>query len=130
MESISKTDEKWIKMMNIGHRMGCHQMPERSFFLGDYQFPVCARCTGVIIGEIAAVIGIIAGIRMKWHSIIISLSAMGIDWGLQFAEIKQSTNRRRLFTGILGGLALTYVYFYAIRNIIKVLLCKFIHAKH
>jgi len=25
----------------------CHQNPERSFFLGDFQFFLCARCTGI-----------------------------------------------------------------------------------
>lgn len=126
---MNKSDEKWIRWMNIGRRMGCHQMPERSFFIGDYQFPVCARCTGVIIGEIAAAIGIIAGARMKWRDIIISLSAMGIDWGLQFAEIKQSTNQRRLFTGVLGGLALTFTYFNFIRGIVRLLFNSFFQPK-
>jgi uncharacterized membrane protein len=35
----------------------CHQLPERSFFLGDRQFPVCARCTGLYASAGAAVLG-------------------------------------------------------------------------
>ena len=30
----------------------CHRMPERSFFIRGYQFPVCARCTGFYISLI------------------------------------------------------------------------------
>ena len=43
----------------IGEASGCHRMPERSFFFKGYQFPVCARCTGVAIGQfIALVLGL------------------------------------------------------------------------
>ena len=28
----------------------CHQRPERSFFIGKYQFPFCARCSGILFG--------------------------------------------------------------------------------
>jgi uncharacterized membrane protein len=35
----------------------CHQRPERSFFWGDHQFPVCARCTGLYLGSGAGFIG-------------------------------------------------------------------------
>ena len=105
--------------MEFGHRMGCHQMPERSFFFKGYQFPVCARCTGVLIGEIIAIIAIICGIRLKKLPIIGSICVMGADWGLQYLEICRSTNPRRLITGISCGIGLTYVYFYAFRALIR-----------
>ena len=28
----------------------CHQIPERSFFINNRQFNICARCTGIITG--------------------------------------------------------------------------------
>jgi len=28
----------------------CHQLPERSFHLGEFQLPVCARCLGIYAG--------------------------------------------------------------------------------
>ncbi|MGG7175281.1 DUF2085 domain-containing protein [Clostridium neonatale] len=28
---------------------GCHQLPDRSFFIRSYQFPICARCTGNVV---------------------------------------------------------------------------------
>jgi uncharacterized membrane protein len=31
----------------------CHQIPERSFHLADFQLPVCARCFGIYIGASA-----------------------------------------------------------------------------
>jgi uncharacterized membrane protein len=33
----------------------CHQLPERSFHLGGFQLPVCARCLGVYVGVPAGI---------------------------------------------------------------------------
>ncbi len=79
--------ENW--MDEIGELSGCHRMPERSFFYKGHQFPVCARCTGVSIGQFAAVIfnfflDIPAAISF------IFLGSMGIDWLLQETGIKKS----------------------------------------
>ena len=41
--------------MKIGHTTGCHQMPERSFFWKEYQFPICARCTGLAVGYLIGI---------------------------------------------------------------------------
>lgn len=47
----------WLWLWNLGKKLGCHQLPERSFYWHGYQFPVCARCTGVYIGELLALFG-------------------------------------------------------------------------
>jgi uncharacterized membrane protein len=41
----------------------CHQLPERSFFWGDRQFPVCARCTSLYL---SGSLGLIAWVAIKW----------------------------------------------------------------
>ena len=57
MSGLRQSVLETIRM--IGNHSGCHQMPERSFFYKGKQFPVCARCTGVIIGQsVALIIGI------------------------------------------------------------------------
>jgi uncharacterized membrane protein len=40
----------------------CHQRPERSFFWGGHQFPVCARCTGLYL---SSAIGLLGWIGLK-----------------------------------------------------------------
>ena len=42
--------------MHIGKYSGCHQMPERSFFINGMQFPLCARCTGILVGYLVGVL--------------------------------------------------------------------------
>ena len=99
-------------MMRVGSWLGCHQKPERSFFIKGYQFPVCARCTGVIIGQILA-IAFLFFFKIKWWINLLLLIPMGIDWGLQFIKVLPSTNFRRLLTGLFAGFGLTYIYYYA-----------------
>lgn len=115
MESImNNKGKRWISLMEYGHRLGCHQMPERSFSYKGYQFPVCARCTGVIIGEIIAIVLILFRIEVDITIAIGLLLIMGIDWGIQFMKLLQSNNIRRLITGMSGGIGLTYGYYYGI----------------
>lgn len=104
--------------MEYGGRLGCHQRPDRSFFFKGYQFPVCARCTGVLLGEIIAIFQIASGIRIDWKLIIASLVPMGMDWGIQHLKIQESNNIRRLITGTMGGIGLTFAYFYILKAIL------------
>lgn len=98
---MTKKDKFWIKLMDLGRLIGCHQMPERSFFLRGYQLPVCARCTGVIIGEIVEIVLLIAKIKMNIFWAIALLLVMGIDWFIQYIKWIPSNNHRRLITGLL-----------------------------
>ncbi len=92
----------YSKLFEIGTNAGCHQLPERSFFVKGYQFPVCARCTGVLIGYIISLIlHFIFG--TKFTVCIYCCLVMFMDWYIQYLEIKESTNIRRLITGVLGG---------------------------
>ena len=119
MEGVmKKSTNRWIKLMEFGAKMGCHQKAERSFFFKGYQFPVCARCTGVIIGELITIVLLLCSVEINFIVSLILLLPMGIDWGLQHLKILQSNNIRRLITGILGGFGLTLVYYHAIIFII------------
>ena len=94
----------------IGNNSGCHQMPERSFFYKGRQFPVCARCTGVSIGQTTAVILALSKRFLSFPIAVLLLVIMGFDWVIQAIHIKESTNFRRLITGFCGGLGLFSMY--------------------
>ena len=119
---MNKQDKIWIALMDLGHRLGCHQMPERSFFYKGYQFPVCARCTGVFIGEIITIILLLFKIHFSIIVSIILLLIMGFDWFVQYINLLNSNNYRRLFTGVCGGIGLTYIYYHIIAFIIRLIL--------
>lgn len=118
---MNSKDRLWIKMMKFGHILGCHQKLERSFFIKGYQFPVCARCTGVILGQISEIILLIIGINTGLPAAIILLAFMGLDWFIQFTKLKESTNTRRLITGFTGGMGLTYIYYRLIKLLIALI---------
>ena len=119
---MNKSDLIWIKLMNFGHRLGCHQMEERSFHFKCYQFPVCARCTGVFLGEIIAIILLLLGIKINIFVSIALLLIMGFDWFIQYINLLPSTNIRRLITGTLAGIGLTFIYYYVIAFIINLII--------
>ena len=95
----------WELGMKIGNFCGCHQKPERSFFIRQYQFPVCARCLGVWLGY---VIGLLT-FKLYTPSFVVCILLMCImlfDWLLQYNEIIMSNNHRRLITGMMCGYGL------------------------
>lgn len=102
MEGISRADRVWMASMRIGQKCsGCHQMPERSFFVGGYQLPLCARCTGIVIGHI------IGGAASLFHPVsfwsLLGTLPLMADGLIQKYTSYESTNIRRLVTGILYG---------------------------
>ena len=90
--------------VSAGRFVGCHQRPDRSFFIHGNQFPVCARCTGVFAGECFGVI-FFRTITPPTTLLLTFCGIMFLDWLIQFLKIRESTNRRRLITGTLGGYA-------------------------
>lgn len=92
----------YYRSLILGHRSGCHQLPNRSFFWKSYQFPICARCTGVFVGYCLAVP---VYFMFKYNYIVCLLFCliMFADWFVQYLKIRESTNIRRLLTGVLGG---------------------------
>jgi uncharacterized membrane protein len=86
-----------------GDWIGCHQLPERSFYFRHTQFPVCARCTGVIIGQVTAILIAVLGIHTGAVVGLIMMAPMGADWAAQYMGLRESTNTRRLITGLFGG---------------------------
>ncbi len=100
---ISRKDRYWIKMMKWCHKYcGCHQMPERSFFVMNYQMPLCARCTGIAIGHL---IGFFLAFIVYSPLILLLVIPMAVDGSIQYFTKYESTNIKRLITGILYGIA-------------------------
>ncbi|WP_233146987.1 DUF2085 domain-containing protein [Paenibacillus selenitireducens] len=96
--------------MKIGCSAGCHQRADRSFFFRSYQFPVCARCTGVAVGQMAMILQWIWLPTPPLLVCVICLGILFVDWFIQQRGWLESTNLRRLLTGTIGGYGLIGVY--------------------
>lgn len=95
--------------MALGKFSRCHQLADRSLFVNSYQFPVCARCTGVFLGNICAILLAVYYIP-HWLWLVTGCFIMFLDWFVQYVGIFESNNSRRLITGIVGGYSLTSFY--------------------
>lgn len=112
-EGGSRAERRWLRWMEVGRRTGCHQRPDRSFFIRGWQFPVCARCSGVFLGYlIAAILYFI--VRPPVWLILSAAFLMFLDWFLQYKGWLSSSNIRRFLTGICGGYAVMSVYVFVI----------------
>lgn len=109
----------WLSLMHFGRCFGCHQRPDRSFFYKNKQFPVCARCTGVIIGQFISIILFLAKLRLSTTLSVVFCTIMFADWFIQKINVLPSTNIRRLITGSLGG----YGYMTIVCKIAHFIIC-------
>jgi uncharacterized membrane protein len=101
------SDEIWISLMQMGSKTGCHQMNDRSFSFKGFQFPICARCTGLLLGQITGFIlsffFLKCDIRLLLCLAVFSTLFLGVDGIGQLKKLWLSTNIRRLITGVLCG---------------------------
>jgi len=106
----------WGQAIYQGFSHVCHQIPERSFFIGKHQFAVCARCTGLYAGFALATVvyPLIRSLRQteapsrKW--LFIAATPLAIDFTLGYFGIWNNTHFSRFTTGaLLGAVAVLYI---------------------
>ena len=88
----------------------CHQRPDRSFFYKGHQFPLCARCTGLVIGTIFYVTySFLIPIHYSYHLLLLSI-VLHIpyiaDGTTQYLGLRESNNTLRFVTGFIGAIGL------------------------
>lgn len=88
-------------------------MPERSFFIKNHQFPVCARCTGFYTGLIVFLIyNFFFEITYTPELFVISVLLLiptAIDGFTQLLGYRESNNNLRFTTGFIGGIGLIII---------------------
>ena len=106
------------RISSFGDLPLCNLVKERGFFIGEFCFPFCVRCTAIILCTITTIIIIqVLKIRLNKRAIlfgIISLLPCLIDGLMQYCFGIESTNVRRLITGIFCGIGtgVLICYFY------------------
>src|SRR5271169_6890183 len=74
----------------------CHQRQDRSFFINGRQIPLCARCTGLLVGSLAVPL-YLSGVR--WSVATVLISAFAFDSVTQLVGLRSSNNWLRFVTG-------------------------------
>ncbi|HEV7767079.1 MAG TPA: DUF2085 domain-containing protein [Thermoanaerobaculia bacterium] len=89
--------------------MMCHGRIERSFTLFDVPMPICARCTGIYLGMLSALLAfkLIPLLRERVMRVIalVAILPLGIDGVTQLLGFRESVNVLRVTTGVIAGLA-------------------------
>ncbi|MED3575323.1 DUF2085 domain-containing protein [Cytobacillus praedii] len=81
----------------------CHRMKNRCITIKGYTLPLCARCTGILIGYFFFPILLLIDIHISiWLGLFINIP-MIIDGWTQKKKYRMSNNTLRLFTGIICG---------------------------
>jgi uncharacterized membrane protein len=117
----------------IGYAV-CHRIPERSFHIGTYQLPLCARCSGMYLGAMLglayqAIISKRKGGTPPWRVIVplaLLVIAFGVDGSNSYLYLLKETysgafanipnlyipnNTLRLLTGSGMGLVISAAMF-------------------
>jgi uncharacterized membrane protein len=119
----------------------CHRISERSFHIGSYQLPLCARCSGMYLGAVTGLVfqSIIGWKRSKiphWSilaMLVIFVAAFGIDGANSYLYLLKQVspsilpkipniyvpnNTLRLLTGSGMGLGMAVMLFPAFNQTI------------
>lgn len=102
---MMQKDKIWMFFMNL-FSSTCHQKAERSFFIKNYQFPVCARCSGMLFGYVLGGVLLFLIGKISLLLSLLFLLIMFLDWFIQHKGIKASTNFRRFVSGTLAGIGI------------------------
>ena len=97
---------KWLNYFFV-----CHRLPERSFFYRGHQFPLCARCTGILFGYLLAILFWIFFDPIPLLFAAVLLVPLTLDGVFQYLNYWESTNLRRLMTGILAGFGTIFIFY-------------------
>lgn len=126
----------------IGYAV-CHRIGERSFHIGSYQLPLCARCSGMYLGAVTGLVfqSLIGWKRLKiphWSIIallVVFVAAFGIDGSNSYLYLLKQVspgilpnipnlyvpnNTLRLLTGSGMGLGMAVMLFPAFNQIVWV----------
>jgi uncharacterized membrane protein len=114
-----KTYRRWTRLMRMGRACGCHQMSSRSFFWKGMQFPLCARCTGLLVGEVVLAPLWILFVPQVWWIDLLLVMPLAIDGSGQYVGWWKSTNIRRLLTGLVAGTGIIGVAFIILSELIR-----------
>jgi len=95
-----------VLLLNVGKKqLGfaffCHRRPERSLAILGHTFPICSRCTGLLVGFFGFISLALLNLQIPLFAGIVMMVPMVIDGTSQLTGFGESNNMLRLLTGFL-----------------------------
>lgn len=119
-----------VSVFEKAHLVGygiCHQLPERTFFINGQPLPLCARCTGIYLGALAGLAGLLILKRQRATQLpaptallplILFTLIMGVDGVNSYLtffpnapHLYEPQNWLRLTTGTFHGLTMIAILY-------------------
>ena len=92
------------KMVYYLGDLNCHQLSDRSYEYNENQMPFCARDVGIFVGlALGFIFAIGRKIELTLPLVILSLVPIGLDGTIQLFTDYESTNIKRIVTGMIAG---------------------------
>jgi uncharacterized membrane protein len=98
-------------LWNVGYAL-CHQLPERSFFVGGQQMPMCARDTGTYLGFFVVLVLFLVWRRYNRALLpdraVLTASFIGVGFYMfdalsSYLGFRSTSNEFRLLAGLAFG---------------------------
>ena len=101
-----------FKKPYLTYIFGCHHRSDRSYKVFHKVFLLCTRCSGLVFGIF--LMSFLSRIEIHPLIFLFGMVPLLIDGFIQYFSKKESTNIRRLITGILAGPSMMVIvgYFY------------------
>jgi uncharacterized membrane protein len=115
-------DQIVIKLKVLTDIVPCHRMKSRSLTIKGHTLPLCARCTGILLGYLFFPLLLIVQLNQPlWLGIVLNLP-MVLDGWTQKRKLRLSNNPLRLTTGIVSGLGQSIIIVSISQGIISLVL--------
>lgn len=94
-----------FKSRTIGFAI-CHRRKDRSISIFGFTFPICARCTGIFMGFLIAIILYSFKVAFPIQIALLMIIPLIVDGITQTYGLRESNNSLRIITGIFFSLGL------------------------
>lgn len=99
---------------------GCHQKPDRSFFINGNKMAICKRCFGIALG-VYIFIPIFYLFDLKVYVLALLILPLLIDGFSQLFTSYRSNTFKRIATGIMFSGFISFLYGYILYKIVVLL---------
>lgn len=99
---------RWLPIV-----FGCHCRSDRSFHWHGRQFPLCARCTGELLGILLAMV-VCLFFRCPVKLCVVLMVPMVLDGSIQLLSPYESQNVLRCVTGMLFGFGFWMLFVHSV----------------